>query len=382
MSLPSPTRRHDLDWLRAIAFGLLIAYHIGMAYVPWGWHVKSAYGSEAWRLPMLMVNPWRLALLFLISGVALRFAMDKLGAGRVTASRAFRLGLPIVVGMALVVMPQSYFQLLSQGEIEPGILAFWPDYLSFEQKFSIVTPTWNHLWYIVYLFLYVPILALLKPLLIAVSNSSLFQRLVSHPLGILLGLAVPFILYRYVLDPRFPTTHALFGDWNTHAVSLTMVVVGFLIAKSDAFWSAVRRGLPLFLSTALVLGIWRGLVETSSDAEAASIPEFWITVIVLTWPLANVLYAWSVILSLVALAQRFLNQPSRVLSYLTGAVFCWYILHQTITVTLVATLTPLKLSGPLELTLVVLGTVAGCGIGYELLKRLPFIRIAFGIKGS
>ena len=34
------TRRYDLDWLRVIAFGLLIFYHIGMFYVSWDFHVK------------------------------------------------------------------------------------------------------------------------------------------------------------------------------------------------------------------------------------------------------------------------------------------------------------------------------------------------------
>ncbi|NRA30135.1 MAG: acyltransferase family protein [Parvularculaceae bacterium] len=380
MSLPSPSRRYDLDWLRAIAFGLLIAYHIGMAYVPWGWHVKSANGSEAWRLPMLLVNPWRLSLLFLISGVALRFALDKQGRGPVAASRALRLGLPIVVGMALVVMPQSYFEQLEKGEIEPGILAFWPAYLSFEQQFSIITPTWNHLWYIVYLFIYVPVLAFLYPLLVRISKSRAFETVAGRPLGVLLGLALPFIFYRYGLEPRFPTTHALFDDWNTHAVSFTILIVGFLIAKSEAFWNAIRKGLPIFLSVAIILGVWRGLVATASDTDAAAIAEFWISVITLTWPLASVLYAWSVILSLLGLAQRFLNKPSPLLTYLTGAVFCWYILHQTITVTLVAKLTPLKLGGPLELALVASGTIAGCAVGYELLKRVPWVRVAFGIK--
>ena len=35
-------RRYDLDWLRVLAFGLLILYHVGMYYVAdWGWHIKS-----------------------------------------------------------------------------------------------------------------------------------------------------------------------------------------------------------------------------------------------------------------------------------------------------------------------------------------------------
>ncbi len=41
--LTQRTRRYDLDWLRIIAFLLLILYHIGMFYVPWSWHVKSVH---------------------------------------------------------------------------------------------------------------------------------------------------------------------------------------------------------------------------------------------------------------------------------------------------------------------------------------------------
>ena len=41
------TRRHDLDWLRIIAFLLLIFYHIGMFYVPWEWHVKACMRARA-----------------------------------------------------------------------------------------------------------------------------------------------------------------------------------------------------------------------------------------------------------------------------------------------------------------------------------------------
>ena len=32
-AITNPARRYDLDWLRVIAFGLLIFYHIGMYYV-------------------------------------------------------------------------------------------------------------------------------------------------------------------------------------------------------------------------------------------------------------------------------------------------------------------------------------------------------------
>ncbi len=63
-------RRVDLDWVRIGAFGLLIFYHVGLLYVSWGFHIKSAHRITALEPLMLVLNPWRLALLFLVSGVS------------------------------------------------------------------------------------------------------------------------------------------------------------------------------------------------------------------------------------------------------------------------------------------------------------------------
>ena len=154
------TRRYDLDWLRVIAFGLLILYHTGMFYVTWDWHVKSVHAGPGIEWLMRLVNPWRLALLFVISGVALRFLADKTGsAARLARERTVRLGLPILFGMAVVVAPQSWLQLTESGEFHGSFLKFWPQYLDPASHFSIITPTWNHLWYVVYLLVYTLLLA-------------------------------------------------------------------------------------------------------------------------------------------------------------------------------------------------------------------------------
>lgn len=68
-------RRHDLDWLRVIAFGLLLLYHVGMDYVTWDWHVKSPTTQLMLEPVMLLSSPWRMSLLLLISGVATAFVL-------------------------------------------------------------------------------------------------------------------------------------------------------------------------------------------------------------------------------------------------------------------------------------------------------------------
>ncbi|MFN4241082.1 MAG: hypothetical protein ACK4E5_10655 [Erythrobacter cryptus] len=80
-------RQFGLDWLRIGAFALLILSHIGMFFVPWGWHVKAAQPVEWAVWPMMAVNPWRLMLLFVISGVVSRALLAKLACAGMFAAQ-------------------------------------------------------------------------------------------------------------------------------------------------------------------------------------------------------------------------------------------------------------------------------------------------------
>ena len=71
------TRHYGMDWLRIGAFGLLIFYHIGMYFVPWGWHVKIAAPIDWVQIPMMATNSWRLPLLFLVSGSVIHGMLDE-----------------------------------------------------------------------------------------------------------------------------------------------------------------------------------------------------------------------------------------------------------------------------------------------------------------
>src|SRR5690606_21694698 len=123
-------RRHDIDALRVFAFGLLIAYHLGMVYVAdWGYHVKSAHQAEWLQWPMIALNRWRMPLLFMISGVALGLAMASRPPGRLLVSRSWRLLLPLAFGMLVIVPVQAYCEALANGAIEPGFGAFMARYL-------------------------------------------------------------------------------------------------------------------------------------------------------------------------------------------------------------------------------------------------------------
>ncbi len=381
------SRRYDLDWLRVIAFGLLIFYHVGMFYVTWGWHVKSVYAGPAAEPFMLLVNPWRLALLFFISGVAVRFASDKAmaapgGTLRFVRSRLYRLGLPIILGMGVIVAPQAYYQLRQAGIIDPGYLAFWGNYLKVEQLYPIITPTWNHLWYVVYLLVYILLIAPLLPAMRRLANgpgARVLNLVAGGPVRLLLLIIVPFVIYEITLSPYFPTTHTLIGDWANHAHRFTIFMLGYFAAKHDGFWKSVDRALPL--AAVFAVGIWA--IGAYVDAHEEAIAASWVAQIPfigIVETALKTLYAWSCIVVLFALAQRFLNRPSKMLTYLTGAVFCYYILHQTIIVIAGYNITKLHLGAWPEFLLITVITISGCVGGYEIFRRIPLLRPWIGIK--
>jgi hypothetical protein len=371
-------RRFDLDWLRFIAFALLILYHVGMFYVTWGWHVKSHYVSPAAEPVMLQLNPWRLALLFFISGVAVRFAVDKAASrAEFALSRILRLGAPIVFGMAILVMPQSYFELLQSGEISVSIAAFYPDYLSTTQKFSIITPTWNHLWYIVYLLAYILIVIPLFPWIRIFCDSAILRRALSSPWFVLMAVILPFVAVELWLTPRFPTTHALIGDWANHAHRFLVFMLGIVVAKHTGFWKTVDKLLPVVVFVVIATLLFRLYQSDLYNALSGQISAAWLAP---AFVYLNILYAWTCILLLLGLAQRYLNTDSPLLRYLTGAVFCYYVVHQTLIVVAGYYLTQLRLGAINEFLLLTAITIVGCVLSFELLRRVPIVRVFFGIQ--
>ncbi len=375
-NLNMDTRRYDLDWLRVIAFGLLIFYHIGMYYVSWGWHVKSIHAGPFAEPLMMLLNPWRLPLLFFISGVALKFAVDKAQDGFIR-KRFFRLFIPLMAGVFLIVPPQAYFELLSKGEIAAGYLDFYGKYVTADQSYSIILPTWNHLWYVAYMLVYTMLVLPLMPLIgrWAVAMDALwFERLMSGGRVLVLpGLL--FVLYRFTTDRWFPNeTHALVDDWGAHVRYISYFLLGILLAKNAAFWRAValtRRAGPLLaLGLAVVLSaLWANWVWISDQ------PAF-VTVAQALRPL----YAWVVIAALLALGQQHLNRKNPLLAYLTTAIFAFYILHQTIIVLAGVTLSGFNLPVAVEFPALVIITFGGCYVFYEfVIRRVGFLQPLFGV---
>ncbi len=378
-------RRHDIDALRVIAFSLLILYHAAMVYVAgWDFHIKSSYQAEWLQYPMIALNRWRMPLLFMVSGIAIGLAGIEGRRWRFAGTRSLRLLVPLVFGMLLVVPPQTYVQAIAQYGYPGSLAHFYPLYLTHglcRAGQCMLTPTWNHLWYLAYLLPYTLLLLLAAPLL---QQASRWLLPSPRTLAVLVILPIVWLLsVRLWLAPQFPETHALFDDWTVHAESLPLFLLGYLFATHVWFWDTVQRLRWITLALALfAIGVELGLRWISHYPPSGPIPDW---AMLLPWYLveriARVIYTWIALLTLFGWARALLNRPFHWLPYCTEAVFSWYILHQTLIVVLAYWLIPMRLGAGIEASLVIFGTLAGCLVLHEcLIRRVQWLRPLFGLK--
>jgi len=387
---PIYTRRYDLDWLRIIAFGLLIFYHIGMFYVSWDFHVKSVHAGPFIEPIMKLVNPWRMSVLFIISGIALRYAIDTSPTGRFLWRRFWRLFLPLAFGIHVIVAPQSWLELLEKGETTESFWSFYMTYLASNSDYSIIVPTWNHLWYLAYLIVYTFILAGIYALMSTINSKPKPppkepRKISPKENSVWLFMAVAiipiiiFTLHENWLEDIFPSTHALVDDWGNHALYFPFILLAFLTAKSAHVWHIIDRLFVPSCLTVIALAAWQFFVWSLSAEDLSAIPyiEIWALLHIMVEPI----YAWACILAAFGLTRRLANRSSPALSYMTEAIFAWYILHQTFIVMAGFWLTRQDISAPIEFALITIITIAGCGLTHEfIIRRTPILRPLFGLK--
>lgn len=386
------TRRHDIDALRVFAFALLILYHTAMAYVwDWDFHLKSVHTAEWLQWPMIFMNRWRMSLLFLVSGVAIALAAPEGKLWRFARDRTWRLMLPLIFGMFVVVPIQPYCEGVAAGHIAPGFAQFllrywqvrpWPNGSFSGWEYGI---TWNHLWYLPYLWTYTLALVAAMPLLGRPSVRAGMVAFCRAPAIVLIGVPTALLLLALLyLAPAYPPTGALVHDWYQHAKYATVFLAGYLLARETGFWERVVALRKTTLVTALVsIAIYLGLRLAGQMAIPAGswvhrVPDmFWH---VLSESLQT-LYLWTALLAILGWGKVLFDRPYRWLPYATEAVYPWYMLHQSLIIAILFTIKPMGLGPWLEPALVLGGTIAGCLLLHEfVIRRVGWVRPLFGLK--
>lgn len=383
--LARPERLYFLDWLRAAAFGLLILYHVGMYYVSWDWHIKSPFAdavADTIEPLMLLSSPWRLALLFLVSGAATAMMLKPRpgqAARPFVRERSRRLLLPLLLGMFVIVPPQAYLEVVSAVAYPGSYLDFMRLYLQGYDGFCdsdgcLELPTWNHLWFVAYLWVYSLLLwALLKAWPQALDT---LARVASRWLdGWALWLAPAALLgvWRMALVGRFPSTHALFDDFYNHAVYLSVFLAGAVLARWGGGWARFDRW--RWGALLLALGLWALLVAYFTHYGDGLVPPEWLR---MGQRAGYGLLQWSALIAALGFAHRHWNHDHRWRQLVVDIVFPVYLLHQTLIILIAWGMRGWGLAPAVEAPLLIAATAVSCVAGALLAARLGPLRVWFG----
>jgi acyltransferase-like protein len=344
------SRRYDIDWLRVIAIGLLLIYHIGIGFQPWGVFIKFIQSNTSWEslwIPMSMLNIWRIPLLFFVSGMGVCFAMRKRNWKQLILERTKRILIPFLFGVFCIV---------------PLHLFVWQHYYSQDIVYS---PSQGHLWFLANIFVYVILLSPVFFFLIKNENSIIhkwLKKLFSNPLGLLL-IAIPFIIEAIILRPETYEMYAL--SLHGFLLGLLAFFFGFcFILTGNTFWNTLLKWRWLYLTIALILFVFR-YIEFELKA-----PGYLMAIESINW-----------ILAVFGFGYKYLNRPSRALSYLSQGAYPIYIIHMIFVYLGSVLIFPLDFHVISKFILIILFTGMGCFFTYEyVIRKVGFLKPLFGLK--
>jgi peptidoglycan/LPS O-acetylase OafA/YrhL len=342
-------RRYDIDWIRVIAIGLLLIYHVAIGFQPWGMMIAFITNDQSWPslwIPMSMLNVWRIPLLFFVSGMGVYFALQNRNWKQLIAERARRILVPFLFGAFVLVPIHMYL---------------WQRYYQYNLPYA---PDPGHLWFLANIFIYVVVLAPLFFYLKRNQEGKLVQgitKVFSTPLGLILVMTI-FILEAVILKPFPYEMYAM--TWHGFVLGLLAFFFGFCFVLSGfGFWSMISKYRWLFLVLAVTLFVIRLLYFQMNTPVYLLVAES---------------QGW--IISVFAFGHTYLNRGSKVLTYLSEAAYPVYILHMIFLYLGSMWVFSLTLDVRLQFVLVLLITMTGCFVTYEAIRRIKWIRPLFGLK--
>lgn len=378
-------RRDDLDWLRVIAFWLLIYYHAAILFVPGGFPlIQNAELSLVMQVTTAFLHQFRLALLFLISGAGVSFAMRHRNRAQFMRDRAVRLLVPLVFGVLVTVPPMVFLEKKFIGVYSGSIAEFYTALFS-EGFYPHGNLSWHHYWFIAYLY----VLCLVCWPLLAYGRRPAGQRRLarwSRHLargGRLYLIIAPLAIAEVHLRARFPGFPNLISDWANISHWLIVFLAGYLLASNRPLLDRTQqlRRPSLALAAITTATLFAQFWTPDSVHFAPSINGRTETGSYVWFCILRVSNTWFWLLACLGFAGRHLQRSSRVLTYLNAAVYPLFCVHLTAIVALAYVIVPLDLSIPVKYLAITTGTIVLSLGSYELIwRRVKWLRPAVGLK--
>lgn len=370
-------RRYELDWLRVLAILAVFIYHCALIFAPDPFSIKNPTTYQFVDDLGEFAGLWGMPLILLISGASAFYALGKVSPGKYLKGIVARLLVPLVFGTFTHIAFQVYLERLHKGEFNGSFFDFYPHY--FEGMYGFGGNfAWMglHLWYLEALFIFS---LLCLPIFLWLKNSSRGQRTLKG-LGDFLAkpgaaylFALPAIVLINVLDPETWGTTVM-GGWSPF-IYPWFFVSGFVIISNERLQASIKRWRWISLAAGIllwptVLILWTAL----GDPGFGTFGRGFVMVLFC-------LNAWCLLLAIFGFGMKRLNVNTPLLKYANEAVLPFYILHQTVIVTLGYVVVQWAVPDGLKFAFILTASfLVSVGLYEFLVRRNNLLRILFGMK--
>jgi peptidoglycan/LPS O-acetylase OafA/YrhL len=399
---PRAARRPELDAGRALVVAGLVVFHSAAVFaVGTSWFVTDPRPSIGFSVFMVWGSLWGMPLLFLVSGMGVRYAMRPRTAWAFAAERLGRLGVPFLTGLVLLVPTMFYLEHLAQPGFRQPYGRFWLAFLNVPAIAAGLLPHGNwtsggvgfdpaHLWFLYVLLVFSLALLPLFRYLHGQHGTRLVGRVAEqaarHPLAMLAAAAVPVIVTEAVFGPDGIT-----GGWERLAY-LFPFLYGFLIASDAQFESALSRARwpALAIAAVATVGLLGWAVAAGPGVVSGAEPG---------WPALQGLAGWAWLAAIVGFAAAFAarRRPAvtatprpdlareprwqRAAGYANQAVLPFYLLHEPVIVAFAWIIVRWHAPILVKYPVLVAASFTATLVIYELaVRRYRITRLLFGMK--
>jgi peptidoglycan/LPS O-acetylase OafA/YrhL len=365
-------RFYDIDWLRVIGMLLIFSFHTARFFNEEDWHVKNSQLDFGLSVYVAVLNQFIMPLFFILSAIAIYYALQHRTGSDFIRERASRLLVPLVFGIFTHIPLQVYIERLTHGEFIGGFWQFLPHYFDgwygFGGNFA-----WMglHLWYLLMLFLFS---WMLLPLFQRIQQAGSFTTRLADlftPSIMVYLFFIPIMLMEFLVG-LFPDTIGIrsFGGWSP-LTYLVIFFLGYLLATDQRYRNAIERVRFFSLTLSLLL------LAMGYSLEMAGVSIY----LPAMAPFRG-LNTWAWLLTFLGFASRHLNFNNRFLSYANEAVLPFYILHQTVIVVLGFFIRDWEWTILAKYLFLATVSFVIIMLLYEfLVRRVRVLRVLFGMKG-
>lgn len=351
-------RKYFIDNLRWIAILLLFPFHAAQIWSGGeysGFYIYS-HTSTALYVFSTAIYPWYMTFLFTIAGMSCRYALLKRTNKQFVVERTKKLLFPFFFGLLVLVPVMTY---TAEVFFNGYIGTYWQQYGLFFTKETDLTGyhggfTPAHLWFLFYLY----VISLTALLIVYMNKKCL-------PKFRFAGASYIFIILLFV--PEWLCQYVLNLGGKSLGQFMILYLFGYYILSEESILQKLRQ----YQLASLAVCIMSGSLYTYLYC-FENVRNIWITGL-------YVFYGWMGIISLLGIGQSKLNFHNRLSDYLARASFPVYILHMPILVVVGFFVLKLSVGVAGQFLLIVLIPFIVTFVIYEIVKRVPVLRLLLGI---